>query len=200
MERLEVILNTGRSIRQGEAMEGKTHHGYQEAVAVCEMDPADMDKIRIKEGDNVKIKTKYGAVIVKATESHQAPHEGIVFMPMGPWASVVIDPNTDSTGMPSLKNIKAVITPASDEKVLDIFSLTKQTYLAPRSLCEIDPSDMVKLGISARETVYVQLEGKEITTEAVSSLQAPHPGIVYVHTPQTKGVKVAIDRVLAKKE
>jgi len=125
-ERLKVILITGRTISQGTARDAKkTLKEYVESGAVCELDPGDLEKLRIKEGDTVRIKTSYGAVTVRAVISTQAPHPGIVFVPMGPWANEVIGPDTDGIGMPSFKSISAEIETALEEKILDASALIK---------------------------------------------------------------------------
>ena len=117
---LKVILNTGRSLKQGETKEAKTSRAYFEATAVCEMDPQDMEKLRLKEGDPVLVKTQYGEVIVAAKKSLDAPHVGIIFIPLGPWASMVVNPKTNHTGMPSFKGIPATISPLPGAKILDV--------------------------------------------------------------------------------
>jgi formylmethanofuran dehydrogenase subunit D len=82
----------------------------------------------VKEGQNVKITTDYGSVVVIAVKSLRAPHLGVIFVPYGPWASVVVNPKTHGTGMPSFKGIDAVIEPAPDEKVLQLPELLRQQF------------------------------------------------------------------------
>jgi len=123
---IKVILITGRSLDQGVSKEyGKFSKAYVEKVAVCELDVEDMKTLGINPGQNVKVKTKYGEVVVKAVESTQAPHKGIAFIPYGPWASSVMPSTTESTGMPSLKGIEATIEPALDQEILDPKKLIK---------------------------------------------------------------------------
>ncbi len=126
---LEVTLITGRTVAQGEAMEtGKTLEKFSKACATVELDPEDMLKLGVKEGDTVKVETSAGSVVVKAVKSKDAPHEGIAFMPMGPWANVVVGSGTDGTGMPPFKGIGAKVVPAPDEKVLDAQELVEALY------------------------------------------------------------------------
>ncbi len=127
---LEVTLITCRSIAQGEAMEtGKKYDAYTVSAALCELDPDDMKKLGVREGETVKVSTESGEVLVKAVKSTQEPHPGIAFMPLGPWANAVVNPDTSSTGMPSFKGMKATIEPAPDEKVLSAAELIRQRYL-----------------------------------------------------------------------
>jgi formylmethanofuran dehydrogenase subunit D len=114
----KVTLLTGRSIEQGVALEGeKLTRGYVLSTAVCDIDPDDMKELGIYDGDTVKVKTDYGEVLVSGIESTQAPHKGIVFIPMGLYANAVVNPETDSTGMPSYKGIEAIIELAPNERV-----------------------------------------------------------------------------------
>lgn len=129
MAKLKVTLLTGRTIDQGTTKEhGKLSDAYRENVAICEVDPEDLEDLDIRENSNVKISTQYGAVVVKAKESRRAPHSGIVYMPYGLWANVVVDPQTHGTGMPSFKGIPAELQPAPAEQVLSIHQLLKRTF------------------------------------------------------------------------
>lgn len=114
---LNVILNTGRSLRQGELKDAKTSKAYFEAVAICEIDPQDMEKLKIKEGEPVLVKTKHGEVVVAAKKSSQAPHLGVIFIPLGPWANKLVDPRSEHTGMPLFKGIPATIASAPSAKI-----------------------------------------------------------------------------------
>ncbi|MFQ6051247.1 MAG: molybdopterin dinucleotide binding domain-containing protein [Candidatus Hydrothermarchaeota archaeon] len=121
---IEVYLITGRSVKQGESMEkGKIFSNYTESAAICELDSSDMEKLKIKDGDTVKVKTEYGEVVVKAVASKKR-HPSVAFIPMGPWANAVVDPATDYTGMPSFKGVKAKIE-STGEKVLNGVELIK---------------------------------------------------------------------------
>ena len=73
------------------------------------------------------VKSDFGEVVVRAIKSPYGPHPGIVFIPMGPWANQVVDPETNTTGMPSYKGIMVTITPAPGKKVLGAIDLIKTT-------------------------------------------------------------------------
>jgi len=130
MPSLEVILLTGRTLRQGQGKEyGKLSERYWKSVAICEIDPEDLKKLGRKENNHVKITTDYGSVVVRAIKSMRAPHAGRVFVPYGPWASVIVNPRTHGTGMPSLKGIQATIQPAATaEKVLTLPELLQAHF------------------------------------------------------------------------
>lgn len=128
---IEVILITGRTISQGEALErGKLYDAYTDAVAICELDPEDMERLSITEGDTVKVSTETGDVALKAVKSTQAPHVGIAFIPLGPWANAITGPGSDSTGMPPFKGLEVKIEPAKDARVLGARELIREVYYA----------------------------------------------------------------------
>jgi formylmethanofuran dehydrogenase subunit D len=125
----QVILLTGRTIEQGVGKEqGKASKEYADSVSVCYLDPEDLKKLGIKEKTNILVTTRHGAVVVKALKSLRGPHAGVIFIPYGPWANAVVDPETDSIGMPSLKGIPAEIQPAPDRPVLDVTELLEKQF------------------------------------------------------------------------
>ena len=56
--------------------------------------------------------------MVKAVDATQGPHPGLGWIPMGPWANSVTNPNTYSTGMPTFKGVPVEVEPAPTEPVL----------------------------------------------------------------------------------
>ena len=127
--KLQVTLLTGRTIEQGVGKErGKTSKDYVESVSVCYMDPDVLKKLGVKEKTNVQVSTDYGSVVVKALKSLRSPHLGVIFIPYGPWANVVVNPETHSIGMPSLKGIPADVEPAPDKPLLGLEELLKEQF------------------------------------------------------------------------
>ncbi|MEM2319715.1 MAG: molybdopterin dinucleotide binding domain-containing protein [Candidatus Bathyarchaeia archaeon] len=126
---LKVTLITGRTIEQGVGKEhGKSSKEYVESVSVCYIDPEDLKRLGVKEGENVSVSTKFGMVVVRAVKSIRNPHPGVIFIPYGPWANVVVDPETHSIGMPSFKGIPALLEPAPDKPVLGLKELLKTQF------------------------------------------------------------------------
>lgn len=122
---MNVILNTGRTLWQGQAIEsGKDLKMYIDYAAICNMNSDQLETLGVKEGDNVEILSEYGDVVVKAVKAKEELPEGMIYVPMGPWANRVIRPNTDSTATPSFKNIPVEIV-ATDKPVLDMPTLMK---------------------------------------------------------------------------
>jgi formylmethanofuran dehydrogenase subunit D len=127
--RLSVLLVTGRTIEQGVSKEhGKDSEDYAENVAVCYIDPGDLKRLRIKEKTPVQVTTPHGSVVVKAMKSRRAPHPRLVFIPYGPWANAIADPETDSIGMPSFKGVLAEVEPAQEKSVMSLKELLKKQF------------------------------------------------------------------------
>jgi len=125
---LELSLITGRSIDQGCGKEhGKLSEEYMKSVAICQMNPEDMKKLQIREGENVKVTTRFGSVVVKAQKSRSIRSPRVIFIPYGPWASHISPPDTGGTGMPILKGIPATVE-VTTEKVLDPLDLLVHSY------------------------------------------------------------------------
>ncbi|HJJ38071.1 MAG TPA: molybdopterin dinucleotide-binding protein [Methanocorpusculum sp.] len=124
MNTITLNLITGRTIQQGVSMEsGKEKPDYMKACGIIELDPSDIKKLGIWKNTNVRVTSEYGTIIVKAIEATQGPHPGIGWIPMGPWANMVVDINTYSTGMPTFKGTKVTVEPAENETVLDSLSV-----------------------------------------------------------------------------
>jgi formylmethanofuran dehydrogenase subunit D len=116
---ISVNLISGRTIQQGVAIEsGKEKPSYRTACGIIEMDPSDLKKLGAWRNTNVKVTSEYGSVVVKAVEATQGPHPGVAFIPMGPWANSVVNPNTYSTGMPTFKGTPVTLEVAINEPVL----------------------------------------------------------------------------------
>lgn len=122
---MNFILNTGRTIWQGQAIEsGKDLQMYVDAAAICNMNKEQMEALGINDGDNIEVVSEYGSVVVKVVTAKEALPDEMIYIPMGPWANRVIRPNTDSTATPSFKNVPVDINP-TEEAVLDMPTLMK---------------------------------------------------------------------------
>jgi len=129
LTRAQVTLLTGRSLSQGRTKEhGKLSEVYLQAVACCEVNAADLEKISVTHGQNIRVITEHGSVIVKSIAPTQALPQGIVFMPYSLWATQLSGPDTDGTGMPSYKGVPAMIESAADEKVLSMDELVARSF------------------------------------------------------------------------
>jgi formylmethanofuran dehydrogenase subunit D len=116
-----IIINliSGRTIQQGVAIEGgKEKANYRTAAGIIELDPTDLKRLGVWKNTNVRVKSPHGSVIVKAIETTQGPHPGVAFIPMGPWANSIVDPNTYSTGMPTFKGTPVTVEAAASEPIM----------------------------------------------------------------------------------
>jgi formylmethanofuran dehydrogenase subunit D len=131
VQRERFVLLTGRTIYQGVGKEqGKLSDEYLNSVAICIMDPEDMSRMMITENSSVRVTTSSGSVIVKVVKSIRAPQTRILFMPYGPWASLIMPSKTNGTGMPSLKGVPATIEAAPKDKILTVRELLDVHYRA----------------------------------------------------------------------
>jgi len=123
-------LITGRTLEQGRTLEiGKFTKDYMDRCAICEINPEDLKKIGVESGSNVKVKTAFGEVVVKAVSSPSSS-PNIVFIPMGFWANAVVNPNTQGSGMPTFKGVPCEIEPTT-EPVTPIYDLLKKFHKKP---------------------------------------------------------------------
>ena len=151
--KIEVTLITGRSIDQGVALDkGKLTNEYYEKVAIIELDAEDLAKLGILEGSNVEVTTKFGIVVVKAVKS-RFKHPGIAFMPMSPWANLVIDSSTYGSGMPTFKGILAEVR-STDKKPLSPSELISHVHGVKVPNVEISEFKVQKSG---EEKVYTSV-------------------------------------------
>ena len=126
MPTIEVTVISGRSLSQARSRElGKFSEEYSRSVAVCELDPDDMTELGVLDGDNVRVKTEFGEVILRGSISRQAPHKRVVFIPYGAWASMLFGTATHTSGMPTLKGVKATIERAADAKIATLHEITR---------------------------------------------------------------------------
>jgi len=126
MPAIEVNVVSGRSLSQARSRElGKFSDEYSRAVAICELDPDDMIELGALEGENVRVKTRFGEVVLRATASKQAPHRRVVFIPYGAWASMLFGTSTHASGMPTLKGVKATVERAPNAKVATLQEITR---------------------------------------------------------------------------
>ncbi|MEM2873297.1 MAG: molybdopterin dinucleotide binding domain-containing protein [Nitrososphaerales archaeon] len=125
--KFKAILLTGRSLKQGIGKElSKVSDKYMESVSICEVHPKDAEELGLKEGDSIRVTTQFGSIVVKCNPSQNIAKSGIIFIPYGPYANMVMGPDTDSTGMPSFKGLSAEVEPAPGERVLNVKELLSQ--------------------------------------------------------------------------
>ncbi len=114
--KLKLVLNTGSSMKQGKVMRSdkKLSDDYQKSAAICMLHPSNLNKLGIKENDNVKLKTSEGSIVLKAVASKSCPEDS-VFVPKGPWVNLVIGTKTQQTGSPPYKGMEVEVEATSDK-------------------------------------------------------------------------------------
>ena len=101
----KLTLITGRSTKQGTGVStGKELDEYREATTVLELGPADMARFGLREGDAVRLRTRYGETTVKCHQ--QELPEGLAFMAFGPMTGRLIGGETHASGMPDSKGFE----------------------------------------------------------------------------------------------
>jgi len=115
---MKAILNTGRTIPQGVAVEHKGSPGYRAAVSVCHMNPVDLMDLGIEEGALVVLTSRAGSIVLSTSASEEI-NRGEVFVPLGPYANHIISAETHATGMPDFKSEPVDVVP-TDKQVKDI--------------------------------------------------------------------------------
>ena len=126
MEGIRVNLISGRTAVQGQNLDSKLSDEYFTEAARCDLNSADMQKLGVAKDDTVKITTQYGQVVVRADQD-DGLQEGMVFVPMGPWANAVVSGDTHGAGMPSFKGIEATVQKTT-EPILPVPKLMR-TYM-----------------------------------------------------------------------
>lgn len=101
------VLIPGRTARQGTTLnEGKLSAGYLEETSTLLMNPEDMARLGLKDGDLVRLRSEQGQVEIacQATRPGELP-PGLLFLAYGDRSSRLMGGDTHGTGMPSSKGI-----------------------------------------------------------------------------------------------
>ena len=108
-----MLLIAGRTSKQGTSLNaGKLKDEYREVTSTVEMNALDMERLGLKDGDKVQLRTAIGESIVKCKP--RKPEDlpsGMLFMAYGPPSSQLMGGDTAGTGMPISKNLMVEVTP-----------------------------------------------------------------------------------------
>ncbi len=114
----DITVVTYRDVFQSSACEEDRNGGECERLsAVIVLDTAEMKRMGIQDGANVKLTSKWGSIVVKAVFSPREEQKGIGFMVNSPWSNALVSGET-TDGIPEFKNIKVKIK-VSTEKIID---------------------------------------------------------------------------------
>lgn len=105
------ILIPGRTSRQGTALnEGKLKKEYVEETNTLFMNPDDMERLGLANGDCVRVTSEQGAVEIhcQGAKVGELP-SGLLFLPYGDQSSHLMTGDTHGTGMPTSKGMDVTI-------------------------------------------------------------------------------------------
>ena len=116
-----VTMISGRTLAQGAGCESKMSLDFFKAAAVCHLSDKDFKSLGLSEGKNVLLKNEFGQVVLTAKVDAGLP-ESMVFIPMGPWANVIVGKETGGCGTPHFKGLEVDVA-ATNSPVLNIREL-----------------------------------------------------------------------------
>lgn len=102
---MRLVLNTGRTIAQGNALEHKLSREYELEVSTARMHPLDMLELGVEKGDHLLLRNGDISIVVHVEESAEV-ELGSLFLPLGPYANTLVREETHCTGMPDFKSIE----------------------------------------------------------------------------------------------
>ena len=110
-----MILIPGRSQKQGTSLnEGKLKDAYQQVTSTAELNENDMNRLKLKDGDKIRLKSNVGQTVVtcKSKKDEDLP-PGMIFIPYGPPSSELMASDTAGSGMPLSKHMEVKVTKVS---------------------------------------------------------------------------------------
>ena len=110
-----MILIPGRSQKQGTSLnEGKLKDAYQQVTSTAELNENDMNRLKLKDGDKIRLKSNVGQTVVtcKSKKDEDLP-PGMIFIPYGPPSSELMASDTAGSGMPLSKHMEVKVTKMS---------------------------------------------------------------------------------------
>lgn len=108
------ILIPGRTSRQGTTLnEGKYTDGYIDETHTLQVNPDDMQRLGLSDGDNVRMWNDVGDVTVpiKASKGDELP-PGMLFISYGNISCQLMGLDTHGSGMPDSKGLDVWLEPA----------------------------------------------------------------------------------------
>lgn len=105
------VLIPGRTSRQGTSLNvGKFTEEYLEETGTLQVSSADMNRLGLKDGDRVRLRSEHGQVEVpcRVSKGDELP-AGLLFIAYGDCSSRLMGGDTHGTGMPDSKGIDVTI-------------------------------------------------------------------------------------------
>jgi formylmethanofuran dehydrogenase subunit D len=121
---VKCILNTGRTVPQGAAVEHKGSDAYRAVASACFLNPVDMMMLGIEIGARVRITSSIGHVVLSALPA-EGVTRGEIFVTIGPYANHIISSETHGTGMPDFKSQSVDVEP-TEEPIMSVGELMEE--------------------------------------------------------------------------
>jgi formylmethanofuran dehydrogenase subunit D len=121
---VKCLLNTGRTVPQGTAVEHKGSDAYRAVASTCFLNPVDMMMLGIENGARVGITSPTGHVALIAL-SAEGVTRGEIFVTIGPYANHIISSETHGTGMPDFKSQSVDVEP-TEEPIMSVGELMEE--------------------------------------------------------------------------
>jgi formylmethanofuran dehydrogenase subunit D len=121
---VKCILNTGRTVPQGTAVEHKGSDAYRAVASACFLNPVDMMMLGIENGARVRITSPTGHIVLIG-RSAEGVTRGEIFVTIGPYANHIISSETHGTGMPDFKS-QTVDVETTEEPILSVGELMEE--------------------------------------------------------------------------
>ncbi len=118
---MKAIMISGRTLAQGAGCECKMNPDFYKVVSVCSLSEEDYKSLGLTDGKNVLVKNEFGEAVFSARSDAGLP-QGVIFIPMGPWANVLVGPDTGGCGTPQYKGVSVEVE-ATDSPVLEVREL-----------------------------------------------------------------------------
>ena len=115
VSRESFVLIPGRTSRQGTSLcEGKDTTAYHEETHTLRMNPDDMQRLGLDDGDNVRIWNDVGEATVVCTSGKEELPQGVLFIGYGDASSRLMGGETHGTGMPDSKGLDVYVEKAQN--------------------------------------------------------------------------------------
>lgn len=100
------ILIPGRTSRQGTSLnEGKYTQEYLDEISTLKMNPDDMQRLSLTDGDRVRMWNEQGEVVVPCKSAKEECPPGLLFISYGDISSRLMGGETHGSGMPTSKGL-----------------------------------------------------------------------------------------------
>jgi formylmethanofuran dehydrogenase subunit D len=112
---------SGRTLSQGASCEQKMSTDFLRAVSICHLSEENYRLLDLCEGKNVLLKNEFGEAVLTPKIDAGLPND-MVFIPMGPWANILVGKDTGGCGTPQFKGLEVDVA-ATNSPVLNIREL-----------------------------------------------------------------------------